>query len=106
MCTYSGACARNAASDWIIAFAGPLSSVLLAAAALACSLFLRVLAARRALASDDLSADEDELLDEADDEELPFLTAFRCSGILVCLCFLGGAALLFIALLAAGIVMK
>jgi hypothetical protein len=105
VCTYSGACGRNAASDWTVAFAAPLCSSLLATAALAGSLFLRVLAVRSALASDDLSAD-DELLDEADDDEPPFLTAFKCSRILVCLCFLGGAAVLFIALLAAGIVMK
>jgi len=47
-------------------------------------------------------------VDDVDDEddEVPFFTALRCSGILVCLCFFGGAALplALLALMAAGIV--
>lgn len=61
------------------------------------SLFFGLLAVRSALASDDLSAEDevvadDDVDDVDEDEEEPFLTALRCSGILVCLCFLGGGA--------------
>lgn len=66
------------------------------------SLFLLGELARSALAMFDLR-----VLDE-DDE--PFLIVFKCSGILVCLCFLGGCAAELMPLLAtadeAGIVMN
>lgn len=86
---YRGVCAWTAAVSIVLASKPWLPCCCWAVL----SLFFGVPAVRRALASDDLRAeDDDDDEDEVDDaEEEPFLTALRCSGILVCRCFLGGA---------------